>query len=216
LLGLARVEREQGHFDQALSLLDTCRSLDVSHNLVAGAHIPIDQARVAQLQGDMSRAATLLQEWLDQYRNTGDYDGLAQVLSFMGSLALCRGDAAGAAQQYGESLRISQDTGNLYGLAVALAGLAEVAQRQDQPERAARLCGAAAALGDIRHLAAAIALLYVFYTPTDWIEYDCTMAAVHARMGDPAIASAWAEGERMTPEQAVVYARFPSLTSSQS
>jgi predicted ATPase len=206
LLGLARVAREQGHFDQALSLLDMCRSPDVSHNLVAGAHIPVDQARVAQMQGDTGRAATLLQEWLDQYRNAGDYDGLAQVLSFMGSLALCRDDVAGAARHYRESLRVSQDVDNLYALAVALVGLAEVAQRQDQPELAARLCGAAAALGDIRHLAAAIALLYVFYTPTDWIEYDCTMAAVCARMGDPAIAAAWADGKRMTLEQVSAYA----------
>jgi hypothetical protein len=38
------------------------------------------------------------------------------------------------------------------------------------------------------------------------VEYDRDVAAAHARLGDPAFATAWAEGRAMTPDRAVAYA----------
>ena len=124
----------------------------------------------------------------------------------MAALLLSQGDLGGAGEHYRESLRLARVCLNRFLTTVALAGLAEVARLGGNAEQAARLCGAAAAVGDIRLLATAPEMWQRWYQPTDWLEYGRTMEAVRELSSDATTAAAWAEGERMPLEQAVAYA----------
>ena len=71
-----------------------------------------------------------------------------------------------------------------------------------QPERAARLLGAATALLDAMH--------YTLDT-SDRLDYDRIVANVQAQLDEVSYVTAWAEGRAMTVEQAIAYALEPSL-----
>jgi predicted ATPase/DNA-binding CsgD family transcriptional regulator len=94
------------------------------------------------LAGQYDEAGAALDEalpWLDPERDRGV---LAAARHTGGTLALLRGDVDRAGAQYGAGLI---DTGVGGGhFAYDLAGIALVADRRDQPERALRLLGAAA------------------------------------------------------------------------
>jgi non-specific serine/threonine protein kinase len=87
--------------------------------------------------------------------------------------------------------------GDQRGVAECLVGVAGVALALGQPERAARLFGAADAC--LQAARAAIA-------PVNLAEYERNLAAARARLGPSAFASACQAGRAMSPEQAVAYA----------
>ena len=76
--------------------------------------------------------------------------------------------------------------------------MAGLAGRSGQPERAARLFGAA----ELLYEASVTRLEY-----PDQVEYDRNVAAVRAQLDEATFAAAWAEGRAMTLEQAIDYAR---------
>ena len=82
-----------------------------------------------------------------------------------------------------------------------LEGLAEAAWAQDQPRRAARLFGAAAALRDTIGFA---------LFPTERVEQERTLAALRARLDTEAFAAALSEGRAMPLEEAIDYALGPA------
>jgi hypothetical protein len=71
---------------------------------------------------------------------------MAMSLSGLGRLAYSQGDHAAARAQLGQSLAISSELGDRWGVAQVLEGLAALAAAETQPERALRLAGAAAAV----------------------------------------------------------------------
>jgi hypothetical protein len=78
-----------------------------------------------------------------------------------------------------------------------LEGFALIASAQEQPERAARLWGAAVELrGEIGSL----------LPLNEREEYDRNIAMVRTALGEEAFTAAWAEGRAMTMEQAIAYA----------
>jgi non-specific serine/threonine protein kinase len=72
--------------------------------------------------------------------------GLSSSLRFLGDVARERGDLDEATARYAESLRLGREHGDRLHLANALSGLASVAVKRRQWERAACLYGAAEAL----------------------------------------------------------------------
>ena len=81
--------------------------------------------------------------------------------------------------------------------AACLSGLAAVAAAQAQPERAARLFGAAEALRE----AMGSQLL-----PLDYGGYPHHLGATRAQLGEETFGAAWGTGQAMTLQQAVDYA----------
>jgi hypothetical protein len=75
-----------------------------------------------------------------------------------------------------------------------LEGLAAVASAQGQPERAARLCGTAAAVREASGTPR---------PPADRPSYEDTLAAVRAALGEIAFTTAWARGCSPSVEQAL-------------
>jgi hypothetical protein len=78
-----------------------------------------------------------------------------------------------------------------------LGAFADLASAQGQPERAARLWGAAQAL----HQALGSPLVGI-----EWQGYERHLAVVREVMGEEAFAAAHATGYTLTVEQAVTYA----------
>jgi hypothetical protein len=87
-------------------------------------------------------------------------------------------------------------TGNQFGLATALETLASLGAERDRPERAARLYGAAATLGDATGAA----------RETSGDDFERELAATRAALGESAFAAAWAAGAELPLDQAVAEA----------
>ncbi len=75
--------------------------------------------------------------------------------------------------------------------------LGGVAGASGLPERGARLLGASEAMREA---------IGSMLEPEDRIEYDRDVAIVRSQLDEEAFAKAWAEGRRMSMEQAVAYA----------
>ena len=114
-------------------------------------------------------------------------------MTSLGEVVLAQGDAARASALFAESLTLCVDSRDKVDIPMALVGLAGVARSQGQLERAARLLGAAEALSDTsgsyRGLAGSLIM-------------ERTTAAVRAQLDEATFAGMWAEGQKMTLEQA--------------
>jgi DNA-binding CsgD family transcriptional regulator len=119
------------------------------------------------------------------------------LLHNLGYLALRGGDLSRAARLFGESLALFQGQGDRRGIAECLAGLAGLAGALKQPERGARLLGAAEALFE-----AAGATVW----PASAADYARSLAFVRGQLDEPAFATAWAAGRSLSPEQATAEA----------
>ena len=209
LAGLGCVVREQGESVLAIRHLEESLALCLQMGILSGpvapgaSYVLIELGRTAHIQGDIARAIQLVNQGSNVCRRAHDRNGLALSLLFLASLCLDQNDPTRGARNYRESLQLSLKTHSKFGLAAGLAGIAAIALCENRPDYAARMCGAAAALGDIKGFAN---LGLIPLTPTDWLEYDRTMATISARLDDLTLAAAWAEGKAMTVEQAVAYA----------
>jgi hypothetical protein len=82
-------------------------------------------------------------------------------------------------------------------MAKSLEGLAGVLAAQGQPDRAARLFGAAEALREA---------ITTPLPPTDHVGYERSVAATRAALGKADFAAAWAEGRAMAMQETILYA----------
>ena len=183
--------RAAAHYAESLEL---CQEIGDKLGLAWSLH---DLGFIALLQGDDRRAAALLEESLVMFRDIGDTVGIAYALHNLGNTALAQGDVMQAAALFTKSVALQRELGDKLDLARSLVGLASVACVAEQPERAARLFGAAEALYDA--IGARQALHYS-------IHRERTVARVRAQLGEARFTAAWAEGQAMTPEQAIAYA----------
>jgi tetratricopeptide (TPR) repeat protein len=193
LISLADVALDQGDAAQALGPIEEALALTESlrdnyGNMWARCLL----GRLAHLKGDLERAAMLLEESLAWLRNWGS-PSMFEVLNDLGRVALDQGNTDRAAALFGESLKLSREPENEIGVALSLVGLAGVAGAWGQPERAAQLLGAAEAIRESigRPL-----------MPVERAVFDRYAATIRAQLDDATFAVMWAEGLKMTLEQA--------------
>jgi hypothetical protein len=108
-----------------------------------------------------------------------------------------QGNYGAARAHWMESLAIHRERGSKGGIAKGLEGLAAVAVAQAQPERAARLFGAAEGLREA---------MGAPLPPSDRAEYDRDVAAARTALGEEAFAAAWQAGRAMSLDDAVAFA----------
>ena len=149
------------------------------------------------LLGDHQRATELCDQAVSVARHTGASGRLTIALIYQGQVAsiLGRTEQAGAAFQ--EGLKLSREWDSAWGLAECLEGLAVVAGGQSQPERAARLLGAASRLREA--IGAPV-------HPVDRADHERAVQASQAALGETAYAAAWADGQGMSVDQVIEYA----------
>jgi predicted ATPase/class 3 adenylate cyclase len=193
LISLGDVALDQGDPVQALGPIEEALALtkslgDTYGNMWARCL----RGRLAHLQGDLELAAVLLEESLSWLRNWRS-PSIFEILNDLGRVALDHGDTERAEALFEESLKLSWEPGNEVDITLSLVGLAGVAAELEQPVRAAQLLGAAQAV----HESMGRSL-----TPVERTVIDRYATATRALLGDATFAMMWAEGEKMTLEQA--------------
>ncbi len=154
--------------------------------------------QAAQLRGAYDRAAQLHQESLECFQAFGDRAvGLTWAYHSLGETALGMGLLDEAARYLAQGLALSQTLNEQRDMAWCLAGLGSVAALDEEPERAARLWGAA------ERLRQAIGCRP---PPAARATYERAMAAARAQLGEDAFAAAWKAGAALTLEQAIAEA----------
>src|SRR5439155_9226631 len=155
-----------------------------------------DQGNMALKKGDLEAARSFYEESLRISRELGNKVSIAVSLNNLGKIAREQGDTRAAWALHAESLTIRRELGDRGGFPWSLEAFARLCAPVD-PERAARLWGAAEALREFLGLP---------LPPNEREEYDRHRSTVREALGEEAFAGAWAEGRTMTPEQAAGYA----------
>jgi predicted ATPase/DNA-binding CsgD family transcriptional regulator len=198
LVLMHRGDHEQAivQMEEALALLQGAEaSTPAGAHLVSVAHANL--AQIALAGGAPDRAAIHADEAVRRQRALGYTWALGDTLRIQGDVARERGDYVQAMAAYRECVTLIQDYGDRRFLTNALAGIASVAAALGQHERAARLYAATATLREQLGLGV-----------ESWqrARHDGALAAVRAALRSDSFAAAWAAGEVLVLDQAIVEA----------
>ncbi len=158
-------------------------------------------AEICLMQGKQTRARELAEESVANSKEVGDELSIARASIGLARILASQGDRAAARALYQEGLALLHRIGNKVSIAACLEGLGAV---QGQPVWAARLWGAAEALR--QHIGAPLPPVYR-------ADYERSVAAARALLGEKPFAAAWAQGRTMTPEQALAAEGQPLLST---
>ena len=157
-------------------------------------------AAAARVEGDLSRAKAFYRENLALHRELGRMDTVSVELGNLGALAVLEGNLSEAEPLIRESLEIAYKRGDRYVAPYELIWLGRVALGRGNPTRAATLFAAAKAQFDATGLA---------MDPDEGPEYEKGLAAIRGAQDDAPFEAAWAEGKKMTLDDAVTFALGP-------
>jgi len=150
--------------------------------------------------GDNERALVLLEESLAMCTAMDNRWAIASTLVNLGDVLRRLGEGGPARSSYARALVIFREVDHPHGIATALIGLAAVAVEEGDAgcgERAARLHGAAEALGMTPEQR---------LMPAEQDDIARTETGARARAGDAAYSAARAAGVAMPLDQAIAYA----------
>jgi predicted ATPase/DNA-binding CsgD family transcriptional regulator len=176
--------------DLCAQCLPVFRELGERYGLAYTVH---ELARVAWERGDGERAEELELEALVLSRELGNRRGICFALDGLARGVRQRGDYARAGGLLRQALVLWQELGNRHWIARSMAALAAVAAAQHQPERAARLGGAAEA----QRKAVGAAL-----SPDQQADSDAALAGARAELGERTFMDAWAAGLALSWDEA--------------
>jgi len=201
-IGHGVVAMQRGRFDQATThfeeALATAQRLDdrVLACFCAGLTLSYLGA-LAYAQDALSLATSRFEAALLEQRAIDDRWGMGVSLVRLGYAARDRGDTARALAQFAEGLALFTELGDRRIIALALDGVAGLAIAWGQPERAAHLFGAAAALRESSGLPV---------DPACRATHQRDVAAARAALGKDAFAAGWAAGAALPLPAAVAEA----------
>lgn len=158
--------------------------------------------RLAMAQDEVTKAQSWLEEAVEFARVLGLPEPIAYVLNQLGCIAFLRGNQATAIARWKESLALLQQAGYNESLRFCLQQAGSVSARQGEEIWAARLWGAAEAL-DAASGRRSPFLLTLKRTATEQVSFVQQISEVRMHLGKQTFATAWEEGRRMTPEQAL-------------
>jgi len=192
---LGFVAYEQGDYERAVRLHE--RSLELAREFATTFSIAWSLRALADAvhkQGDLGRARTLLEESLALSRDKEHAWNISRTLASLGSVECQAGEYALASRLYEESLNLGRRMRMSLTILRCLEGLARVALAQRRMERAAWLCGAAAALREDKGWP---------LPPARRAEHDCTVTAIRGAIGEEAFEATWARGHELPLEEAI-------------
>jgi ATP/maltotriose-dependent transcriptional regulator MalT len=176
------VEQSLTHFREVGSIAYTSLSL----GLLGLIHME---------HGEQGAARPLLEECQAIGKQAGWEMQTIEMAFGLARLLALQGDVAAARRQYQEGLALLfACNAHKEQIAAGLEGLAALEAEQGEPLRAGRLWGAAEALRE-----AIGAPMYPVYRAS----YEHAIAQACAALGEQTFRAAWAEGQQMTPEQAL-------------
>jgi predicted ATPase/class 3 adenylate cyclase len=154
-------------------------------------------AEFAFLEDDLEKATTLVTEALDLQRRHEPLWGTSFSLALLGEIALARSDLPAASVYYGESMALARALGDTTFLGAGLAAIGTIAAELGEAERSARLLGAAEAMYQV-----AGAWSFIAARGQNRRAIDTAREA----LGEESFAAAWAQGRRLSREQATAEA----------
>jgi predicted ATPase/class 3 adenylate cyclase len=187
------------------------------HDYEAARRLSTESLEIARLQGTRDDVGEVLLTLGHVNRWLGDYPGAracydealaifqpsvnpylhAHCLLNLAHVARLEGDASRAHSGYKAALAMLQDLEEVSTLALVVMGLGCLAAAQGDAAQAARLFGAAQRLHETVHASVA---------PPDRRDFERHQDAARAALGQEAFAAAWAEGQALPPEQAILHA----------
>ncbi len=198
LNNLGQVAHDQGDYARAHAFFEESLALWWEMRGRWGiAHLLDNKGRVARCQGDDATADSLFAVSLAMRRELGDKWGIGASLINLGVAAGDAGNVARARAFLEEGIAVWRELGDRRGIARCLEALAELWGAQGQPERMARLLGAAQTLRE------------TVCSPRSLPErtrHERSIAAARAAVGEPAFTQNWAAGRAMPLEEAVACA----------
>jgi non-specific serine/threonine protein kinase len=202
LSNLGYVTLHQGDYATARTLY--AESLDLQRDLgnaQGRADCLSHLGTAAFYQGDEATALTLHEESLAIWRGLGDVEGVAYALYHLGDVAVSQDNLAGAARWFAEGLAASVELGWPWGIVSAVEGAAGLAALGGRPHIALRLAGFTAQLRKTVAIPLSAARAQILAR---------RLAPARRALSESETATAWAEGESLTLEQAVA-ASFAEL-----
>jgi len=155
--------------------------------------VPGNLGRIALDQGDDDRASALFTESLEVVRELGNKNQMARMLCCLGIVARRRHDGQRAGVFFKQALALHREMGNTRGILECLWAFGQVAATERRYERAARLLGAVESLCEM-------------LGPEDRHTYEDDVRTVRVQLDPTTFNAAWAEGRKMTLEEAIEYA----------
>jgi predicted ATPase len=192
---LGQVALQCGDETTAQNLFE--ESLAISKQLGNKPSIAYMHSLLGQLalrRGDWTTAQALFEESLAIHRAVGDRHGTTKSLLYLARTAALLGDNSAARSLYEESLKLTMELGNKPIMVSCLEGLAVVLIAQGESVRAIRLWAAAETLRE--SMGAPL-------PPAERASYEQAIMIARAQLGEKSFTDAYADGHRMTPEQAL-------------
>lgn len=147
--------------------------------------------------GNYELSETYFQEAEGIYQNLADRAGLAEVTRGRGRIAILVGDYSRAFDLMSAACLTAHELWVKPLTVLTIEGLAFIAQKQGDPEKAAILLGASDSLRQKYKLPR------IFIHQADCDGY---LADIRSCLDEPAFEAAWAEGTRMPIDRIVAYA----------
>jgi predicted ATPase/class 3 adenylate cyclase len=160
---------------------------------------------LARTEGDLVNATSLYVEALQLSREQRLSGMIPSLLHNLGHVARSDRDLDGASSYFKEAIALFRDREDARGVAECLGGLAITLTSASQLTEAAQLFGAAEAL--------LLATGVTMWTGNR-ADFDAGCSEVKLRLGDVDYEKAWAIGEAMSMEQAIVFALNVEVATS--
>ncbi|MBO0815654.1 MAG: AfsR/SARP family transcriptional regulator, partial [Actinobacteria bacterium] len=193
---LGRNALHSGDLAQAREFLERAVRLAAEQSYLPGqVFAELGLGQTARREGKLDVAETHLRNVLQTSRRTGSEPDVARMISLseLGFIAEQRGDPAAAGSWHLQSLTTAQKLGDPQAVAQALTGLAGAQALGGQPDRAARLLGAA----DTAWRSAGAG------PPSgESTDIDRVTAMTRRALGEATFAAEFQNGRRLKPEQA--------------
>lgn len=150
-------------------------------------------SQLERSRGNIAQAAHFAKECLALFREMGEPLTITYQLNVLGEIQRDMGELARAKDSFMEGFLIAQRVGYQPYLGWHLYGMATIAIVEQQSLRAARLFGAAENLLDAELQA----------DPLEREQYEQHIARLRLQLSAEAFRAAWAEGQAMTPGEAI-------------
>ena len=162
------------------------------------AQVSYGMGTLARTRGDAEMAVRCYADAMEIFRELDAWPEIARCQAGIGWIAVTTGDYDQAQESLAEALRLNQVGGQRLGIARGLEAFAALAAARRQPERAARLAGAACQLRESLGHGTGIGP-----------RIEEVLEFARGRLGASAAAALFAEGRETVAEDAVGFALAP-------
>jgi predicted ATPase/DNA-binding CsgD family transcriptional regulator len=183
----SKLKSAQRAYEAALEIL-------ADNNRWGVAQVSYGMGTLARARGDNEAAVRYYRDAMEIFRELDAWPEIARCQAGLGWIAVAAGDFAQAQQSLAENLRLNRRCGQRLGIARGLEACAALAAASGQPERAARLAGAACQLRESLGHGTGIGP-----------RVEQVLEFARGQIGTSA-AALFAEGREMTPEDALRFA----------